>query len=369
VTLYYRAQLFLGGSEVWGSGVEVASSGDYKPLPADGTGVLYVPGPTASNVVDAAVKGFGKYYLQFETYGMLRGTRSQTYRDRPVAMVVAGPPTISGNPGAWYLGTAPVNDNCNPSDLQHPSCYYNSTQLTVTPGTGGTSPTAGSPAYWSFTDPLTGQPPTFVTTTCDDAGCSKVTIRATSQPPGCGGVDVRVTLGGVSSATFSVVVDWPSYTGRDDDDPRTVDHGLVGPPPGYLSYNTLQLVSACGQVIFNMAVHEEFPASPAACGGSINWSDPIPRSNWGSWITDEVGKFVDTVGYACDNCTPLSNIPGPYRGQPLSPQANASAALFIFAGSRDTVSLGKYFTAQPRKQVRYTDHGRDEPGTWICPGP
>lgn len=313
-------------------------------------------------------RGLGRTIWQFETYGVLSGYQTQIFRDRPVARLVPGPPTISGNPGIWYLGSAPVNDNCAPASGV-PNCYYNSTQLTVTPGVGGTPPTASSPAYWSFTDPLTGQTPTFVSTTCDDAACSKVTIRAISQPPACARVDVRATLAGVSSAAFAVVVDWPSYSVRDDSDPRTRDLGLPGPPPGYLSDNTLRLMSACGSPMFNMAVHEQFPTSPTACGGSVNWTDPIPQTQWGSWITDGDGKFVDTVGYACDGCTPLSSIPGPLRipAVPLSTQANASAALFIFVGSQDTVTLGKYFTAEPNKQVRYTDHGKDEPGWWTCP--
>ena len=368
VTLYYRGKLFLGGSDAWGTGVEVASSGDYKPLPADGTGILYVPGPTASNVVDAAVTGFGRYYLQFETYGVLSGAQTQVFRDRPISRLVAGPPTISGNAGIWYLGSASVNDNCDPGSPV-PNCYYNSTQLTVTPGTGGTPPTAGSPAYWSFTDPLTGQPPTFVSTTCDDAGCSKVTIRATSQPPTCGRIEVRVTLGGISSATFTVVVDWPSTA------PAVFWQDLSYQDPnnpsvsGLISNNTLQLVSACERAMFNIAAHEEFPASPTACGGSVGWTDPIPQSEWGSWITQpdgpNAGMFIDQMLYACapGACTPQAQGPG----IPLSSQANSSAPLFIFVGSQDTQTLGKYLTAQPNMQVRYTDHGRDEPGWWRCP--
>ncbi len=131
-------------------------------------------------------------------------------------------------------------------------------------------------------------------------------------------MNVKATLGGISSDTFAVVVDWPSYAVRDENDPRTRDYGLPGPLPGYLSDNTLILISACGFPVFNIAAHEEFPASPTACSGSANWTAPIPQAAWGSWITDGDGKFVDTVGYACPDCTPLSNIPGALRGQPLS---------------------------------------------------
>jgi len=51
--------------------------------------------------------------------------------------------------------------------------------------------------------------------------------------------------------------------------------------------------------MYTMAVHEQFLASPAACGGSENWTDPIPQAMWGTWITDAQGEFVDTVGDVC----------------------------------------------------------------------
>jgi hypothetical protein len=68
-------------------------------------------------------------------------------------------------------------------------------------------------------------------------------------------------------------------------------------------------------------------------------------------------------------CDPASTIPGPRQNPPvpLSAAANASVAQFIWVGSQDTVSPGKYFTAAPNEQVVFTDHGRDEPGTWKCP--
>ena len=292
---------------------------------------------------------------------------SPTSNTRQVQVV--GPPTISGNQGIWYLGVAAVNDNCDPASPV-PSCYYNSTQLTLTAGPGGTPPTASSPASWSLTDLLTGQAPLFASYTCGNAECSQVVIRATSQPPTCGRVEVRATLGGISSEPYSVTVDWPSVTTAvfwQDDSYQDPNNPSLS---GYYSNNTLQLRSACGLAIFNMAAHEEFPGRPTACGGSVGWTDPIPQNEWGNWITEppgnNAGMFIDQILFACTPgaCTPQPRAPG----NPLSSQANSSVAQFIFVGSQDTQNLGKYLTAAPNMQVLYTDHGRDEPGTWRCPG-
>ena len=355
---------------VYVGGVAYSVSSFEHPAPGEDrvTVSVNVPGSLGGSSVSVYLvsNGAGGQAFFGRPLGATQG--SPTSNTRQVAVV--GRPTISGSQGIWYLGTASVNDNCDPNSPV-PNCYYNSTQLTLTPGAGGAAPTPNSPATWLVTDPLTGQPPAFVTTTCSDAACSQVVIRASSQPSACGSVNVQATLGGVSSALYTVGVDWPSHIVRDDSDQRTRDDGLPGPPPGYLSYNTLKLISACGDAMFNIAVHEEFPAPPAACGGSVGWSDPIPQAEWSGWITDGAGTFVDTVGYACSACSPGSDIPGPFRTppQPLSTRANASAALFIFVGSQNTVTLGRYFPAEPRKQVRYTDNGRDEPGTWTCPTP
>ena len=189
---------------------------------------------------------------------------------------------------------------------------------------------------------------------------------------------MQTTLGGISSGSYTVYVDWPSATISDPQNPP-VDFGIVGPPVGFLSQNTLRLVSACGNIMFNMAIHEEFPAPPVACGGSSGWDAPVPQfpvqgspvQGWASWITDAGGEFPDAVGYTCTVCNPPSNIPGQFRNPPqqLSTQANASAAQFIFAGSTDTTNLGKWVTAAPNRQIRYTDNGRDKVGTWKCGDP
>ncbi len=308
-------------------------------------------------------------------WGAPQGAQQGSPTSNTVQVQAATPPTISGLPGMWYLGTADRNDNCVPgSSNPSESCYYNSTLLTLTPGAGGTPPSAGSPATWS----LTFEPyPPFATYTCDDPACSRIVLRATSQPPSCGTMAVQATLGGISSAPFTVHVDWPSRTLRVDDQ-NTRDDGFPGPPPGYISYNNMSLVSACGSAMFGIAIHEEFPGSFAACRATSGWTDPIPQqpepgsSGWAGWVTDAAGRYVDTIAFNCDStpaggsCNPPSTLPGPFSGQPLSTEAEAWVAQFIFVGSLDTQNRGKYFAAEPNMLVRYRDHGRFERGTWRC---
>jgi len=68
-----------------------------------------------------------------------------------------------------------------------------------------------------------------------------------------------------------------------------------------------------------------------------------------------------------DHCIPAAAAPPKPPTSPTGPP-NAAIAQFIFVGSSDTRTPGKYLTTQPNEQVRYTDHGRDEVGTWKCPG-
>jgi hypothetical protein len=255
-------------------------------------------------------------------------TPYQSSQSATYTISVVAPPTISGSQGIWWLGFGyTINDNCvaDSTDLSE-SCYYKATLLTLTPGSGATAPTTGSPGYWAFTDPLTGQDPTFVSHICADPACSQVTITAASPPPTCGTVNVTVTLGGVSSAVYPVYVDWPasaSMVPNKWQDLGYVDTGGNCPTcTGYFSNITLLLQSACGSPMYGIDVHEEFPAGFSACGGSTGWTGPVDEL--GGWRTlatpGNLGIFGgDQVGFISSpapGLAPQPQCPGePVTGQ------------------------------------------------------
>jgi hypothetical protein len=307
------------------------------------------------------------------------GSQSATY----TINLVPGPPAISGGQGVWYLGTASMNDNCvsGSNDLSQ-ACYLNATLLTLTPGLGGSAGTAEAPVVWSITDTVTGQTASFVSTTCQDSGCNQVKVKAVSQPPYCGVVSIRATLRGVMSTPYAVVVDWPSTASQiSSQDTEFNDQVNYPGYTGFISNITLRLTSACNQQMFGIDLHEEFPGGFAPCGGSSGWTYTPALGHWRTLFNgNNVGVFGPdqvSLAYPPGYYRPDPQCPGkPLTGQciadpmpfQLSNQANASAAQFIFVGSQDVQTPGKYFTTAPNWQVRYTDHGRDESGTWRCPG-
>lgn len=293
---------------------------------------------------------------------------------------------ISDSIGIWWLGTAAIdsNDGCQP-DGAEPNCYWTWARLTVVPGLGGMPPTAESPATWSFTDTGTQQSSPLVTYECSapDGSCSQVTVRATSA--GWGIVAVQATLAGTKAAVLTIGVDYPALA----EVFRVED--IIWPNityPAYQSHNYMRLISGSGRTIPFMPIHEEFPLGNwQSCGGSTGWTAPIPRTDpnpsygWGSWLTNSNGEFsdgsgqlaADTVGYGCIQgaCSPVSDIPGTMKNppQPLSSRANAWSVHYYYAGSQDVTGSGKYVALRPDKQVRYTDHGRNEPQEWSCQAP
>jgi len=85
-----------------------------------------------------------------------------------------------------------------------------------------------------------------------------------------------------------------------------------------------------------------------------------------SYAFDAIGKTC-SMAYS-PTCSPTSQMPGPIQAPPipLSTQAEAWSYQYIYVGSADTTTLGKYYKLPPNKQVRYLDHGRDEISTWTC---
>jgi hypothetical protein len=276
------------------------------------------------------------------------------------------PPTIStGNSGIWYLGSASVNDNCAEDDV----CYYNNTVVTLTPGTRYTG---DDTATWTLADPQTGLPSTFATYTCSDDRCRSITVSLTSFPTYCstgGNIKVQGMLGSLSSNFLTLVADFPY---------AAVFVGLAvrdqGVSYGWYSQNRLQLMSACMSAMFTIHIHEEFPEGWTALNGSSGWTDPIPQTStdpvnnppWAGWRTSSDGTFTDHMAYTCPPGAPC--YPAPLRppDPPLEPQGEAVSCTrqVIFVGSKDTTNLGKYVPVDPHWQVRYVDHGRDQPS---CP--
>jgi hypothetical protein len=314
--------------------------------------------------------------------------------------LVPGPSTLTGQyppsqqalpdrAGIWWLGAgAPdSNEGCDPNRQVFvdgdAACYWTWVTVTLTPGAGASPPSPGSPVTWSFTDAATNQPAQLLAWNCLDAPlCSQIAVRPSAAFVGT--INVRATLNGILSTLFKVDFDYPGYVVLT----RTEDKiwASIG-YPAYQSDNYLQLFSAADQPMFRMPVHEEFPSpdSWSSCGNSVGWTVPIPQTDpdpkkaWGSWVTladgtlgTATGPAPDTVVNGCpagSGCAPLSDIPGSQKvpSQPLSPQANAWSDQYIVVGSQTTNPLGRYIRVRANRQVRYTDHGRDELGTWICP--
>ncbi len=261
----------------------------------------------------------------------------------------------------YWLGPATSNDNCvaGSSDSSQ-SCYWNWVVLQVAAGAGGSPPSTVSPATWSFSDTNTNSTPSYIDTLCLDQACSQVAVHAVSQPPQCGNVNIRAVVNGIDSQAFTLLVDWPASAGLLSI--PIPDRGLAG---GYYSTQQLRLVSACGQPMPYIDVHEEFPGPWKSCVGNVTgWLTGISQNNWGQWRTLGDGSFVDYIAVPDTGDSPPVQTPQ----TPLSGEAVSWAQQFIFVGSQDIVNLGKYFTAAPNSQVRYIDHGRDESGTWRCPG-
>jgi hypothetical protein len=191
-------------------------------------------------------------------------------------------------------------------------------------------------------------------------------VTSTNQPQSCAEVVLQVALNGATSAPFSVTVDSPSSVASIS----WQDLSWQGDEPpimtGYISNNTVVLRSTCGIPMSDIDVHEEFSSAPTACGDSRGWTDSVPQSKWGKWTTASgsnlAGMFGDQVMYGCaaGQCTPQATGPS----SPLGNEANSFSPLSIFVGSQD---LGKYSPVPLMMQVLYTDHGRDEAGSWQCP--
>jgi hypothetical protein len=230
-----------GSVTIYGSCLGSATSVQSDGSGLDFTSITY----TADGRIDMSYQASSSASLGVHnvTVTTVNGTNAISVAAQVV--VAAGPPTITGRypqsaiqvadgVGIWWLGTASVNDNCVPGSADpSQACYWNWVTLSVSPAAGGSPPTQNSPAVWSLTDASTKQAPTYLSYFCLDLACSAISVTAISQPPSCGAVGVRVTLGGVASASFALNVDWPSAASvialhdMDWNDPANPDRKFV----------------------------------------------------------------------------------------------------------------------------------------------
>jgi hypothetical protein len=298
----------------------------------------------------------------------------QTQSATTTITLTPGPPTISGIQGMWWFG---ANAAYGGTDLPG---YYNSTLLAVTPGPGGVSPSASSPALWVVTPSSALQ---YASLDCVDAPCNSVILKLTAAPVGCAAIGVQVLLpgdiplGGVSSSVFTVTADQPvsvNLVGVEDD-----LWNILPVYPGYESKNTMLVLSSCGQPVSNVSINEAFTGECHACSGdwngtgvvqpSVGWA--VPPAELGRWTTlppgdPNQGTFPDTVGTAFPPDypgVPRSVFPPGPPAQGTGP-ATARCTQVFYAGSLVT---GQGFALVPDQQVNYTDHGRDQPWNWTCP--
>jgi hypothetical protein len=202
-----------------------------------------------------------------------------------------------------------------------------------------------------------------------------VIVQLIGPPVGCAQVNLQVSLNLITSAPYTVYIDQPlAMTLMGSTDQGFLAAGAIG----YLSFDTLQLGSSCGQKMPNIVLHEEFHGPYGACGGSVNWAFEGPNTGWGNWRTSsvpspslpDIGEFSDTLGTACaaSTCVPASQSPGPLQipPAPLSIQVNSWNQQDFFVGSKD---LGTGAKTVPSIDVFYTDHGRHALWNWTCPQP
>jgi len=198
--------------------------------------------------------------------------------------LVSGPPTISGNSGIWWFGG--FIPDCDPTTPY--ACYFTSTQLTVTPGLGGSAPTAASPAVW-----VPGANDGKVNWHCNyqDSSCASIIVTALSATsPDCSDrsnqTQFTVGLGGVSSAPYYVTIDTPSgmEIARDTATGNLLRSDIPYTANSKVGYETLILYwirSGCGIVMPPVRVNEFFTDnkhSTALFNGAINTWPLVPNN-------------------------------------------------------------------------------------------
>jgi len=306
---------------------------------------------------------------------------SQTFTITP------GPPTISGYAAMWWFGG--YTPECtNPAVA---ACYITSTVLTVTPGPGGNSPSANSPAVWR--PGANGGNVTIECSDPNDLSCASVTVSANgATAQNCDDTNnqtqITVTLEGVTSSPFYVVVDMPKALEVAVDWVGTQYRQLVVDVPytanNHVGYSTIiyyLIRSGCGQLMTPVPVNEYFDQNTTSLalfnGAFNNWpfvvnntSDPRWTGSWDVGGFNPDNYFRDTL--TSEDYPPGATPPGvaPYNPEPQPPPADpTNAGTFLgtsavwLTSQRQTfrtgsLTQGNGYMVQQGYVTDYLDHAR-----------
>ncbi len=318
-----------GSISIYGSCLGSATSVQSDGSGLDFTSITY----TADGRVDVSFQASNSPTLGAHNVTVTTVNGTSATSGGAQVIITSGPPTISGNQGIWWFGG--VIPECDPA-AGYP-CYFTSTQLTVTAGVGGPTPSASAPAIWQ---PIANGDK--VIWNCTDPSCASimVTARAATAPDcynSANQTQFTVSLGGVSSLPYYLAIDTPAgmvvvteaYSGK----PFIVDMPYTANSVvGYQTSIRYLIRSACGNVLSPIRTNEYFTQntrSTAVFNGSVNnWpfvlNNPPPGSVYtGFWdVNDFSFDSASSTYFFIDNLTQTDTQPGTLNPAPLFPPAN-----------------------------------------------
>jgi Divergent InlB B-repeat domain len=312
------------------------------------SGTLTVPGSAVAGALAVTLTPSG----QSQT-----ATTSISLTPAPPTVTGAGGGPIPG--GMWWFGPDFVPNNG----------YYNTAQLSVLPGPGGSAPSPASPAVWATTA-NSG----LVSLSCTDASCASVILTSLGPTLPCDDtaayVKVKVTLGGVSSVEYPLVIDEPDslITVPNADGNLALDLSYeLGGKVGYQSLIIYQVRSKCHQTMIHVAINEEFTAQGRYTDIINNWPflTNIDPGFLHFWDTDNGFGFdifndnLETIDDAPGGTLiPPPQIPGPLRAAPV-PLSTVPLIWQTQVFRAGSITVGQGIALQQDTQTSYQDHGRN----------
>jgi hypothetical protein len=228
-------------------------------------------------------------------------------------------PTVSGQPGLWWLGGGPDN----------PNSLYNQGYMSVTTNCSSCSETP----HWTVT-----ANPSKVSLSCTD--CSTLIITTQQPSSSIGDVHIQASIGGFPSDTFQFTVNQPR---------ALVSQGISDSASGATGYQSLlyytTIEDAYGSPFASIGINEQFGSFTADT--TNNWPTPTAGG-----IATYSGTWWDTISVACGSPCGASPLPLPPSGL-SNPVMHATQTWR--AGS---ATLGTGVVVQVDTIQYYTDHGR-----------